>query len=97
MAEDLTLDEKFRRLDAALDKLQQAMETGGGGLNETMDEFLEAAPAYRNDPDYKALMGRGCHRYDFTFIHSKLGMSRAVVPEEDLEIEPVRELRAGIV
>lgn len=57
MAEDITLEEKARRLDATLDKLQRTMETGGGGLNETVDEFLAAAQEYRTDSNYRALLG----------------------------------------
>jgi hypothetical protein len=56
MAEDITLDEKFRRLDAALNKLQRTIEAGGSGVNDMIEEFLEAAQAYRNDPDYRALL-----------------------------------------
>ena len=57
MAEDITLDEKERRFDEALDKLQRTVEAGGGVLNETLDEFLEAAENYRGDMRYKALLG----------------------------------------
>jgi len=57
MAEDITLDEKLRRFNAALDKLQRTVEAGGGVLNETLDDFLEAAENYRSDVRYKALLG----------------------------------------
>ncbi len=57
MAEDIALEEKERRFDAALDKLQRTVEAGGGVLNETLDEFLDAANDYRKDPRYKALLG----------------------------------------
>jgi hypothetical protein len=42
-AGDITLDEKERRCDAALDKFQRTVEEGGGALNETIDEFLGGA------------------------------------------------------
>jgi hypothetical protein len=57
MAEDITFDEKLRRFDAAMDKLQRTIEAGGSGVNGMMDEFLEAAQAYRKDPEYRALLG----------------------------------------
>ncbi len=57
MARDITLDEKERRCDAALDKLQRTVEEGGGALNETIDEFLGGADDYRRDMRYKALLG----------------------------------------
>jgi hypothetical protein len=57
MVEDISLDEKFQRLDAALNKLQRTIEVGGSGVNDMTDEFLEATQAYRNDPDYRALLG----------------------------------------
>jgi hypothetical protein len=37
--------------------LQRTIEVGGSGVTDMMDEFLEAAQAYRNDPDYRALLG----------------------------------------
>jgi hypothetical protein len=57
MAEDITLDEKFRGLDVALNKLQRTIEAGGVVPDEMFDEFLEAAQAYRADPEYRALLG----------------------------------------
>jgi hypothetical protein len=57
MAENITLEEKERRLDAALDKSQRTLEAGGGVLNGTLDEILEAANGYRSDKQYKALLG----------------------------------------
>ena len=57
MAEDITLDEKFRRFDAALDELQRKVESGGAVPDETSAEFLAAAEDYRKDWRYKALLG----------------------------------------
>ncbi|HWO35376.1 MAG TPA: hypothetical protein VNO32_41810 [Candidatus Acidoferrum sp.] len=56
MAEDITLDEKFRRLDAALDKLQRTIEAGGVVPDEIFSEFLTAAENCRSDVRYKALL-----------------------------------------
>jgi hypothetical protein len=57
MAEDITLDEKFRRLDAALDELQRTVEAGGVVPDEIFNEFLTAAEEYRQDPEYRAAVG----------------------------------------
>jgi hypothetical protein len=59
MAEDITLEEKERRFDTALDKLQQTVDASGSVLNEMLDVFLEAADNYRIDKRYKALLGSG--------------------------------------
>jgi hypothetical protein len=56
MAEDITLEEKERRFDMALDKLQRTVDAGGVVLNETLDELLAAADDYRRDIQYKALL-----------------------------------------
>jgi hypothetical protein len=50
MAEDVTLEEKLQRFDAALNKLQRTVEAGAGVSDEIFNEFLEAAQAYRKDP-----------------------------------------------
>jgi|BogFormECP03_OM2_1039629.scaffolds.fasta_scaffold00177_6 hypothetical protein len=57
MAEDITLDEKLRRFDVALDLLQQTIEAGGVVPDEIFNEFLVAAENYRSDARYKALSG----------------------------------------
>ncbi len=57
MADVIAFDERERRFDAALDKLQRMADAGGGVPDETMDEFLEAAQDYRRDTRYKALLG----------------------------------------
>ena len=57
MAEDITLDEKLRRFDVALDLLQQTIEAGGVVPDEIFNEFLVAAEEYRSDARYKALWG----------------------------------------
>jgi hypothetical protein len=57
MAEDFTLDEKLRRFDVALNKLQRTVEAGQVVPDEIFNEFLDAAQAYRTDPDYRALLG----------------------------------------
>lgn len=59
MAEDFTLEEKARRLDATLDKLQRTIEAGGAVSDEIFNEFLVAPENYRSDPHYKALLGSG--------------------------------------
>jgi hypothetical protein len=56
MAEDITLDEEFRRLDVALDKLQRAVEARAGVSDNIFDDVLEAAQNYRSDTQYKALV-----------------------------------------
>jgi hypothetical protein len=63
MAANISLEEKERRFDAALDKLQRTVEAGGGVLNETLDAFLEAANDYRSDMRYKALLGSAGQDY----------------------------------
>ncbi|MGB8800719.1 MAG: hypothetical protein WCC97_08530 [Candidatus Acidiferrales bacterium] len=57
MAEDITLDEKLRRFDVALDLLQQTIEAGGVVPDEIFNDFLVAAEEYRKDPEYRALLG----------------------------------------
>jgi hypothetical protein len=64
MAEDITVDEKLRRFDAALDKLQQTVEAGAGVPDETFNEFLVAADNYRTDTRYKALLGSASNDSD---------------------------------
>jgi hypothetical protein len=64
MADDITLEEKERRFDAALDKLQRTVDAGGGVLNETLEEFLEAADNYRSDTRYKAMFGSASNDSD---------------------------------
>jgi hypothetical protein len=57
MAEDITPAEKLRRFDVALDTLQRTVEAGGVVPDETLEDFLEAAQAYRTEPDYRKLLG----------------------------------------
>jgi hypothetical protein len=57
MADDISLEGKLRKFDVALDKLQRMVEASGVVPDEMFNEFLEAAQAYRNDPEYKALLG----------------------------------------
>jgi hypothetical protein len=57
MAEDITLEEKLRRFDAALDTLQRTVEAGGVVPDGTLEDFLEAAQAYRTEPDYRMRLG----------------------------------------
>jgi len=57
MAEGITLDEKLRRFDAALNKLERTVEAGGVVPDEIFNEFLMAAEEYRKDPEYRALLG----------------------------------------
>jgi hypothetical protein len=57
MADDISLEEKLQRFDVALDKLGRTVEAGGVVPDEMFNEFLEAAQAFRNDPEYKALLG----------------------------------------
>jgi len=57
MAEAITLEEKERRFDEALDKLQRSFDAGGGVPDEIFNEFLVAAENYRSDARYKALLG----------------------------------------
>jgi hypothetical protein len=64
MADGISLEEKLQRFDAALDKLARTVEAGGGVLNETLDEFLEAAGKYRSDARYKALLGSATNDSD---------------------------------
>jgi hypothetical protein len=64
VVEDITLEEKERRFDTALDNLQRTVEAGGGVLNETLDEFLEAADDYRRDMRYKSLLGSASNDSD---------------------------------
>ena len=46
MAEDISLEEKLRKFDVALDKLQRTVEAGGVVPGEILDEFLMAAENY---------------------------------------------------
>jgi len=64
MAEDIGLEEKLRKFDGALDKLQRTVKGGAGVLHETLDEFLEAAHNYRSDMRYKAMLGSARHDSD---------------------------------
>jgi hypothetical protein len=57
MAEDITLEEKLRRFDAALDKLQRMVEADSVVPEEVFNEFLMATEHYRSDMRYKALSG----------------------------------------
>jgi hypothetical protein len=57
MAEDIPLEEKERRFDATLNKLQRTVEAGGVVSNEIFNEFLVAAEKYRSGARYKALLG----------------------------------------
>jgi len=57
MANHITLAEKGRRFDEALEKLQRTVEAGDDVAGETLNEFLEAAENYRSDMRYKALLG----------------------------------------
>ncbi len=57
MAEDITLDEKLRRFDAALDKLQRVVEADSVVPDDVFNEFLMAAENYRSDMRYKTLLG----------------------------------------
>jgi hypothetical protein len=74
MAEDISLEEKLQRFDAALNKLQRTIEGGGSGVNDMMGEFLEAAEEYRKDPEYRAPWG--CAGADLTARGSTLRVSR---------------------
>ena len=60
MADDISLEEKLQRFDAALDKLQRTVEAGGVVPDETFAEFLAAGNDYRTDPRYDASLG--CER-----------------------------------
>jgi hypothetical protein len=57
MADDISLEEKLRKFDVALDKLQRTVEAGGVVPDEIFSEFLMAAEEYRKDPEYRALLG----------------------------------------
>ena len=57
MAEDVTLDKKERRFDAALDNLQRTAEAGATVPDEIFDEFFVAAQEHRKDQNYEALLG----------------------------------------
>jgi hypothetical protein len=57
MAEDITLEEKLRRFDAALDNLQRTVKAGAAVPDEIFSEFLVAAEEFRKDPEYRALLG----------------------------------------
>jgi len=57
MADDISLEEKLRQFDVALDKLQRTVEAGGAVPDEMFNEFLMAAQEYRKDSNYRALLG----------------------------------------
>ena len=57
MADDISLEEKLRKFDMALDKLQRTVEAGGVVPDEIFNEFLMVAEEYRKDPEYRALLG----------------------------------------
>jgi hypothetical protein len=57
MAEDITLEEKLHRFDAALNNLRLAVESDTVVSDEIFDEFLLAAQDDRRDMRYKALLG----------------------------------------
>jgi hypothetical protein len=57
MADDITLEEKLRRFDAALEKLQRMVEADSVVPDEVFNEFLMAAENYRSDMRYKELLG----------------------------------------
>jgi hypothetical protein len=54
MAEEIALEEKERRFNEALDRLQRTVESGGAVSDQTFAEFLAAVDDYRNDLRYKA-------------------------------------------
>jgi len=63
MAEDITLEEKLRRFDAALDKLQRMVEADSFVPDQVFNEFLMAAESYRSDMRYEAQLrpvGNNC-------------------------------------
>ncbi len=57
MADHITLAEKERRFDEALEKSQRTVEAGYDVAGETRNEFLEAAENDPSDMRYKALWG----------------------------------------
>jgi hypothetical protein len=57
MIEDITLEEKLQRFDAALDKLQRMVEADGVVPDDVFNEFQTAAENYRSDMRYKAQLG----------------------------------------
>jgi hypothetical protein len=56
MLEEITLEEKERRFNDALDRLKRTLEAGTDVPDETFEEFLAAADDYRKDLSYKALL-----------------------------------------
>jgi hypothetical protein len=54
MIEEIPLQEKERRLNEALDRLQRTVDAAGGVPDETFAEFLAAADDYRKDLRHKA-------------------------------------------
>ena len=54
MAKEITLEQKERRFNNALDELQRAVEAASGVPDETFAEFLAAADEYRKDLRCKA-------------------------------------------
>lgn len=54
MIEEIPLEEKERRFNEALDRLQRTVDAGGGVPDGTLVELLAAAAAYRKDLRYKA-------------------------------------------
>ena len=57
MADDISLEEKWRKFDVALDKLQRTVEAGRVVPDEIFNEFLMAAENYRSDMRYMARLG----------------------------------------
>jgi len=57
MADDMSLEEKLRKFDVALDKLQRMVKADSVVPDDVFNEFLMAAENYRSDMRYKALLG----------------------------------------
>ncbi len=64
MADDISLEEKLRRFDAALDKLQRMVEADSVVPEDVFNEFLMAAENYRSDMRYKELLGSASNDSD---------------------------------
>lgn len=54
MIEGIPLQEKERRLNEALERLQRTVDAGGGVPDETLAEFLAAADDYRKNLPHNA-------------------------------------------
>lgn len=67
MIEEIALEEKARRFNDALDRLQRAVEAGGAAPHETFAEFLAAAD------DYCARGNRGTQHYAGRFRRKERG------------------------